>query len=78
MNIKADVSKDITELRKLAMLEIARLVAIGGLKMDFLEDEHFIRGVMFGMSISSERFMQVVGPELGEKIKERLEKKYGV
>lgn len=80
MNIKADedMSKDIMELRKLAMLEIARLVAIGGLKMDFLEDEHFIRGVMFGMSVSSERFMEMVGPELGEKIQERLDEKYGV
>lgn len=79
MNIKADedMSKDITELRKLAMLEIARLVADGRLKMNFLEDEHFILGVTFGMSVSSERFMQVVGPELRERIKERLEEKYG-
>lgn len=80
MNIKADedMSKDIEELRKLAVLEIARFVADGRLNMDFMEDEHFIRGVMFGMSVSSARFLQVVGPDLREKIQERLDEKYGV
>jgi hypothetical protein len=71
MNIKADedMSKDMEELRKLAMLEMAGFVADGKLSMGFLEDEHFIRGVMFGMSVASERFMQVVGPDLREEIK---------